>query len=369
MKRSAAAITMLAALGGCMGPNAGRGPNAVPMRAGMAQTVPGMVGAWGEPIPAKADGSAALRGNVQPVVARGASDDLAAPAKALAEGIQQTSLVEKAGKAAAAETPKGDHATGLFAKKKTGQVPPPPYAGPPGAVAAVPGMVLPGGLPMMGHSRSSIRFIGQDGMQIGWLAPSADGRVAFRDQVTTPGRYNFLQGGVYRLRLSSIPKRANLELYPTIEVVPQNPKTSTFLAHSAIPLSFTDDDFEQATSGNFVVKVIYLPDPAFQELATGLPDEVVSTKLEPGIDPVQEAQRRGSILAIIRLGNIDLETPNSPAMDAPNPYLRPPMPPMGPGPRPGAAPHGAPLGPPPGSPRVPTAELPMPRPSGSIVLP
>lgn len=373
MKRTAAAITMLAALGGCMGPSTGRDPMGVPNRAGMAREVPGVVGAWGEPVPAKADGSAALNGNIQPAVARGAADDLAAPAKAIAgsSGIQQTSFVGHADKAATAATPKGDHATGLFAKHKTGQVPPPPYAGPPGAVAAIPGQVLPGGLPMMGTARSSIRFIGQDGMQIGWLAPSADGRLAFRDHVTTPGRYNFLQGGIYRLRLSNIPKRGNLELYPTIEVVPQGPKTSTFLAHSAIPLSFTDDDFEQVASGNFVVKVIYLPDPAFQELATGLPDEVVSTKLEPGIDPIQEAQRRGSILAIIRMGNIDLETPNSPGMDAPNPYMRQPMPPSGPAPKPpqGRPPHGGPLSPPPGSPKVPTVELPMPKSSGSVVLP
>ncbi len=367
MKRSAAAITMLAALGGCMSPNAGRNANSVPNnRVGMAPATPGVVGGVG---PTRSGSRRRRRSGrtCQGLGRRG--------------GIQQTSLVTQAAKAAAAETPKGDHASGLFAKRHTGQVPPPPYAGPPGAVAAVPGMALPGGLPVMTNARSSVRFIGQDGMQIGWLAPTADGRVAFRDQVTTPGRYNFLQGGVYRLRLSNIPKRGNLELYPTIEVVPQGPKTGTFLAHSAIPISYTDDDFEQVISGNFVVKVIYLPDPAFQELATGLPDEVVSTKLEAGIDPITEAQRRGSVLAIIRMGNIDLETPNSPGMDAPNPYMRGPMPPMGgPGARPrgpqgpmpggpGGPPHSGPLAPPPGSPRVPTVELPMPKSGSSVVLP
>src|SRR5262249_52225793 len=143
--------------------------------------------------------------------------------------------------------------------------------------------------------------------------------------VEVPGRYNFVQGAVYRLKLSDIPKRAGLELYPTIEVVAQNPKTTTFLAHSAIPLTFTDDDFEQVVSGNFVVKVIYLPDPQFQDLATTGPDEiVVSTRLDPGVDPLLEAQRRGSVLLIVRMGNIDLEAPNTPGMDAGNPYLRGP---------------------------------------------
>jgi hypothetical protein len=48
-------------------------------------------------------------------------------------------------------------------------------------------------------------------------------------------------------------------------------------------------------------------------------EELVSTRLAPGDDPVAEAQRRGSILAIIRLGNIDLENRASPAMYAPPP--------------------------------------------------
>ena len=91
--------------------------------------------------------------------------------------------------------------------------------------------------------------------------------------------------------------------------------------------------------------MIYLPDPQFQDLASTGTDEVISSRLEPGVDPIAEAHRRGSILLVVRLGNIDLEAPNTPAMDAPNPYApRPQMPPA-----PGApnrmmlpAPQGAP---------------------------
>src|SRR5207237_1711348 len=139
----------------------------------------------------------------------------------------------------------------------------------------------------------------------------------------TPGRYNFMQAAIYRLKLSDIPNRPGVELYPTLEVVPTNHRTSTFLAHSAVPVSFTEEDFDQVAAGNFVVKVIYLPDPQFQDLAVPGPDELVSTRLEPGVDPIVEAQRRGTILAIVRIGNIDLEAPNSPSMDAPNPYANP----------------------------------------------
>src|SRR4029077_10404400 len=100
-------------------------------------------------------------------------------------------------------------------------------------------------------------------------------------------------------------------------VVPSNLKTDAFLAHSAVPVSFTNEDLDQVAAGNFLVKVIYLPDPQFQDLAVAVPEEIVSSRLEPGVDPIAEAYRRGSILLVVRLGNIDLELANSPAMDAP----------------------------------------------------
>jgi hypothetical protein len=159
-------------------------------------------------------------------------------------------------------------------------------------------------------------------MRVSWFAPSPDGRQGFaNNQLVVPGRYNFVQAAIYRLKMSNIPNRPGLELYPTLEVVPSNVRTDTFLAHSAVPVAFTDEDFDQVASGNYLVKVIYLPYPQFQDLATIGPDEVVSSRLEPGVDPIAEACRRGNILLVVRLGNIDLEAPNTPPMDAPSPYM------------------------------------------------
>jgi hypothetical protein len=87
------------------------------------------------------------------------------------------------------------------------------------------------------------------------------------------------------------------------------PRTEAFLAHNAIPVQFTPEDFDQVRSGNFVTKVIYLPDPAYQELALAGVETLVSTRLDPGVDPITEADRRGAILAIVRLGNKDLHAP------------------------------------------------------------
>ena len=189
--------------------------------------------------------------------------------------------------------------------------------------------------PGMANGRSSINFTGPAGMKVTWQLP--DG--SFNDEanaLTAPKEYNFLQGQVYRLRLTSIlPDHPGKSFYPTLEVAPANPKSLTFLAHSSVPITFSPDDFAQARAGNLVVKVVYLPDPANQDFSTVVgAEEVVSTRLEPGADPVAEAQRRGTILAVIRMGNIDLENRVSPAMTAPPPGMMPvPGGPL-PGPRP-----------------------------------
>ena len=122
-----------------------------------------------------------------------------------------------------------------------------------------------------------------------------------------PFKQSFAQGGVYRLKISSIEGFEDKTLYPSLEVGPITPRTSAFVAHSAIPIQFTNEDFTQVTTGNFVTKVIYIPDPEFQELAIAGIDTLVSTRLDPGVDPIVEADRRGSILAIVRMGNKDLE--------------------------------------------------------------
>ena len=55
--------------------------------------------------------------------------------------------------------------------------------------------------------------------------------------------------------------------------------------------------------------MIYLPDPKNQELAIAGVETIVSTRLDPGVDPVAEADRRGTIMVVLRLGNMDLEMP------------------------------------------------------------
>jgi hypothetical protein len=161
---------------------------------------------------------------------------------------------------------------------------------------------------------SQLGFVGPDGMQVRWDVGVPG---AFDSEpLVTPGRYDFPQGAIYRLKLTDIPGREGIELYPSLEVAPVTPRTAAYLAHNAVPFQLTEEDLDQVLSGNFVTKVVYLPDPDYQELAVAGVETLVSTRLDPGIDPVVEADRRGSILAIIRIGNKDLQSPGSSAASA-----------------------------------------------------
>ncbi len=170
----------------------------------------------------------------------------------------------------------------------------------------------------MGHAgpgsmpTTQVAFVGPDGMAVHWDVFQVG---AFdSDPLITPGRHNFPQGAIYRLKLTNIPGRPGAELYPTLEIGPSTPRTDAYLAHTPVPMQFTEEDFDQVQSGNFVTKAIYLPDPEFQELALAGVETLVSTRLDPGVDPIVEADRRGAILAIVRLGNKDLELPGGEGM-------------------------------------------------------
>jgi hypothetical protein len=168
---------------------------------------------------------------------------------------------------------------------------------------------------LFANTTSQVFFVDPTNMEISWQTAGPDGQpVYLPTQLTVPARYNFRQGYIYRLKLTNIADNPGLTLYPTIEVAPGSPQTDAYLTHNPIPVQFTQEDFDQVRAGNFVTKVVYLPDPKFQELAVaGLygAETLVSTRLEPGIDPVLEADKRGTILMILRVGAIDLEMPTA----------------------------------------------------------
>jgi len=191
------------------------------------------------------------------------------------------------------------------------------YHAPPAAMLQRPGPMVdgpgPGVIAMMAApagqqfatESTQVKFVGPLGLQVGWRI----GRGYADNQLVAPGSYDFGQSSTYQLKLTGIPGRDGMILYPSLQIYPTHPTTDAYLSHNSIPLELTDEDLDQVQSNNFVTKVIYLPDPKFQELAIAGVETLVSTRLDPGVDPVAEADRRGTIMAVLRVGNKDLEMP------------------------------------------------------------
>lgn len=162
-----------------------------------------------------------------------------------------------------------------------------------------------GGMMPMAPPTVQVTFAKPESMMVRF---NATGSGQFDSEpLVVPARQNFPQGGLYRLKVTDIVGREGVELYPTLELALATPRTGAYLAHNSVPVQFTEEDLDQVLTGNFVTKVIYLPDPEFAGPALAGIDTLVSTRLEPGIDPIEEADRRGSILAIIRIGDKDVE--------------------------------------------------------------
>lgn len=195
----------------------------------------------------------------------------------------------------------------------------------PGVDGPGPG-VMPPAVPMVPHQLGvagpraaptvQILFAKPEGMQVRWDVQAEGAFDSF--PLVVPGRHNFPQAAIYRLKLTNIAGREGVELYPTLEVGPRTPRTEAYLAHNAVPIQFTEEDFDQVLTGNFVTKVIYLPDPEFQEYALAGVETLVSTRLDPGVDPITEADRRGAILVVVRMGNFDPELPGANGEAAPS---------------------------------------------------
>ncbi len=147
--------------------------------------------------------------------------------------------------------------------------------------------------------RIQIHISEPEGAKLSWpsLTPT-------RSPLIIPGRFH-VSPSVKResFVLADVPGREGLSLYGSVEFSKPNSRASTYLAHNAIPIVITEDDIVHAVLGTLVTKVVYLPDAKFAERAVAGIETMVTTRLDPGVDAVVEADRRGQILCILRLGN------------------------------------------------------------------
>ena len=127
-------------------------------------------------------------------------------------------------------------------------------------------------------------------------------------------------GARLRLRISGIPKHAGDNVFLTLEVQDEKSleasKVIESVATNTIPLRITEEDLEQVFANNLVTKVVYRPHD-LTKTGVSLFDTVVSSKLEPGSDPRTEAEKVGTVVAMLRLSRSD-ESPKTEVRETPS---------------------------------------------------
>lgn len=172
---------------------------------------------------------------------------------------------------------------------------------PPGTavVGAGPAEAVAPGLPA---DVQVVRFQGPEGVKVDVLGPDpepvpqGDGK-----GLLTVG---LKVGSAYRLRLTNIPERPGVELFPVIEVVGHLHRPAK-VDPGKFPVRVTfglDDLYDAADRARLVTQVIYLEDP---DQATPLKldkDVPPSINLNPAEEPLKVGAALGRVMAIVRIG-------------------------------------------------------------------
>jgi hypothetical protein len=179
----------------------------------------------------------------------------------------------------------------------------------PGATAADPEKETPSGQTEGTKAEElppvQVRIASLVGMKV--AVQGASGKFDKSSQVEVPGRLHLGQGKVSRLRLADIPNHPGSVRFPTVEIPMVEATTEPFVSVSTVPIEFIDADFEQVAAGNAITKVVYLVTGKAERKSPDRPGEVVTmASYSCDEDVLVEARRRGAILAVVRMGDIDL---------------------------------------------------------------
>ena len=160
----------------------------------------------------------------------------------------------------------------------------------------------PAGVVVLPEEVQVVRFQGPNGVKVEVLGPPPEAVPPGDGQgLLTVG----LKAGVgYSLRVTNLPDRPGVELYPMVEILghlhrPAGVDPSKY----PIRVIFRELDIEDAADrGQLVTQVIYLEDP---ELAIPLKlgkDEAPFTTISPAEDPNKVARALGRVMAVVRIG-------------------------------------------------------------------
>lgn len=131
------------------------------------------------------------------------------------------------------------------------------------------------------------------------------GQVTFLDgdgsAQPSPAQTTLLVGHVYRVRISDLPDKPGVELYPTIELVDRLHPPAELADEFPVPIEITDNEIRYALDDRMVTKVVYLENP---ELASPEPQAngPHTTDMSPSANLLETATHLGRPVVILRMG-------------------------------------------------------------------
>lgn len=108
-------------------------------------------------------------------------------------------------------------------------------------------------------------------------------------------------GHCYRMKISKLPGRPAVEIFPTIEVIDRLHPPAGQKDAFPIPIAITNEDIDAALEGNLVTRVVYLEQPQIAA-PFELDKQTGTTQLLKADNAITEADRRGRPVVIVRIG-------------------------------------------------------------------
>lgn len=116
-----------------------------------------------------------------------------------------------------------------------------------------------------------------------------------------PAQVGLMVGHMYRLKVTNLPDKPGVEIFPTIELIDRLHPPAGQRDNFPVPINITLDDVELALAGNLVTRVVYVEQPQIAA-PYELDRTTVTQNLQKMDNAVLEADRRGRPIAIVRIG-------------------------------------------------------------------
>lgn len=125
----------------------------------------------------------------------------------------------------------------------------------------------------------------------------------FTQPVRQPVRVGMQVGAVYRFQITGIPNQPGVEIFPSVEIIDRTYPPDGQAAMFPIPVHIDADDLKHALEGRLVTRVIYLEDPQTAFPLADEPNTQRTLDIRSDLDPLQEADRLGRPVAVLRIGS------------------------------------------------------------------